>query len=344
MLEAMACNRLIRSSVGGCVLNRLAIFEAEKGVDDEHMRCGLVAVVHGHLAAVALNFLQRVGQGQGLVADSGAGLVGQVFARTRDAHLNEHGGHGSNQRDEQRGQRVGSAFLVVSAADAEDRGPLRHGGQVHHHRGHDARDTGNQDVAVFDVSEFVGQHAAQFVRVEQPQNALGHTDHTVFRIAAGGKSVGCFLRHDADTGFGNFGVMGQFGNDAVQSGRVFWSDFTRAVHGQHDFVRKPVTADVHGQGQEQGDKKPDTAPEGAADEDDQGRHQPEEKYGLDLTGHRYALLAYIVRFSDRCNTPAGEVKRPGTFVMFLSSLSCGRVRLDRADTLGVIISIHSLAP
>ena len=47
----------------------------------------------------------------------------------------------------------------------------------------------DQDVAVADVGELVGEHAAQLVLGEQLGDPAGHRDRRVLRVAAGREGV-----------------------------------------------------------------------------------------------------------------------------------------------------------
>ena len=56
--------------------------------------------------------------------------------------------------------------------------------------GHGGGDRADEDVAVADVADLVGQHAAQLVPVEDLEDALGDGDRGVVGVAAGGEGVG----------------------------------------------------------------------------------------------------------------------------------------------------------
>ena len=96
-------------------IGHAAAAEAEQRRDDEHLLGAGVAVVHGDLPAGHAQLVQGTGQGQGLTADAGAGLVGQVFARAGDGHLDDAGGDGGQDGQQERGDGIGAAFLVAVA-------------------------------------------------------------------------------------------------------------------------------------------------------------------------------------------------------------------------------------
>jgi formate--tetrahydrofolate ligase len=57
------------------------------------------------------------------------------------------------------------------------------GGDERHHRGQHGRDRRDQDVAVVDVGQLVGDHPAQLALGQERAQAGGHRDHAVARIA-----------------------------------------------------------------------------------------------------------------------------------------------------------------
>ena len=110
-----------------------------------------------------------------------------VFARTRDGQLDEHG------RD-RREDHHGKATIGPPPRDRDRHGCRRK--QERHAREHgdgagEGRGDGtDEDVAISDVSEFVSEHAFEFVISEQAENAFRHGNGGVLRISSGGESVG----------------------------------------------------------------------------------------------------------------------------------------------------------
>src|SRR3712207_7823642 len=64
----------------------------------------------------------------------------------------------------------------------EQRGEHRHVRQVGDHRGHGAGDRADQDVAVVDVRELVGEHAPQLPRSEEHTSELQSRQYLVCRL------------------------------------------------------------------------------------------------------------------------------------------------------------------
>ncbi len=135
------------------------------------------------------------------------------------------------------------------------------------------------------MGHFMREHAAQFARREQTHDAFCYGHRAVLRIAACSEGIGSFLRHQINTGLGNARVVGQFLHHAVEHGGLLHGKFPRAVHGKHDFVGIPVTADIHHQGEGKGDHDTASAAHSASEHNDQTRKQSQQKHGFNLAGH-----------------------------------------------------------
>ena len=71
----------------------------------------------------------------------------------------------------------------------------------------------------------------------------------MFRIAAGGKRVGCAVINDVDARRGDVGRYRELLDDVEQLGRLVGCDFLGTGHGQH----QAVTAVVREQAEHEGD-------------------------------------------------------------------------------------------
>ena len=74
----------------------------------------------------------------------------------------------------------------------------------------------SEDVVVADVRHLVGDDALQFLAVHQLEQAPGHGDRGVLRVAAGGEGVGRVGVDDVDLGLGYARRDGDFLDDVVQ--------------------------------------------------------------------------------------------------------------------------------
>ena len=211
-----ACDAFFQRRVRAEQVGHAAAAEAEQRRDDEHLLGAGVAVLHGDLSAGHAQLVQGTGQGQGLAADAGAGLVGQVLTRAGDGHLDDAGGDGGQDGQQERGDGVGAAFLVIAAA-AEDGGELHEVGDADDDRGQHTGDGLDQDVTVGDVADLVGDDAAQLFGAEDAHDAVGDGHHTVLGVAAGGEGVGRVFGDDTDAGLGDAGIGG--GGYTVNAGK-----------------------------------------------------------------------------------------------------------------------------
>ena len=74
-----------------------------------------------------------------------------------------------------------------AAENAGKTGGLRQEGDGPSKRG---RDGTGQNVTISDMPQLVRQHALKFFVIEKVQDALGHRDSGVLRVATGSKGVG----------------------------------------------------------------------------------------------------------------------------------------------------------
>src|SRR5436190_12560267 len=104
-----------------------------------------------------------------------SGFVGLVFARSRDCQLNQHGGDGS-EKEHQQSAKASAAIVAVTFVSAKDHSPARNLGEVGDSSGDGGRNRTDQDVAIANVAEFVGQYAFEFFVGEQSRNSVSHRD------------------------------------------------------------------------------------------------------------------------------------------------------------------------
>ena len=169
--------------------------------------------------------------------DSSAPPASAPYSRDRlTAICTTPGGDRPEQRDQQRGQRVGP--VVVGAA--EQAGEHGHVGQEADHRGQRPGHRGDQDVPVVDVAQLVCQHRPQLALVEQVQQAGGGADRGVARVAAGGERVRRRGRADVEPRHRLAGRPGQLAHDPVHR-RVLGLGDRPGVHGAQ---RERVGAEV----------------------------------------------------------------------------------------------------
>ncbi len=91
---------------------------------------------------------------------------------------------------------------------------------------------------------------------------FGGGNHGVFRVAAGGKSVGGRLRQGVNLGHRQLVGLADLGDDIEKRAA---GDLVAAIHLDDDLVGKPVRAHVHDTGQDQGEEGALLAADHAAD-------------------------------------------------------------------------------
>ena len=103
-----------------------------------------------------------------------AGFIGLVFTRARDRQLDQHGGNGREDDHEQRRQSATVTIIVTTAESAKQSGPITHTGHESNRAREGSSNRTDEDVTIAYVPEFVGQHALQFLIIQQIENALRH--------------------------------------------------------------------------------------------------------------------------------------------------------------------------
>ncbi len=207
-----------------------------EGHDDEHVGGG-GGDVHGDALVSGIEFFEGVDEALGAAGDLGAGFVGGEFSRTGDGEADEHGGEGSeDDHEEHADEAKGSGVAVVSAA-AE---PEHHASDGSDAAGHDDGDGGDEDVAVFDVGEFVGDDAFEFGGGHHGHEAFGDADDAVGGVAAGGEGVGGLLVGEVEAGHGEVGALGEALDDFVEFGGLFLGDGLGMCGGEGEFVAEEV--------------------------------------------------------------------------------------------------------
>ena len=213
----------MRSSTGGCVLNRL--FKARlvlvERVGEVEVRRGLVRCLER--VRVGGDLLERAGQGVRVAAEKRARGVGQVLALPRDRELDElrrdgrEDGEDDRHDDEdelQRCRRCPCCCLRLPAAEPrpahEEVGQQRD--QPHEHDGdrHDA------DVVVADVRHLVRDHAFELGLVELVEQAARGGDGRVLGVAAGSEGVRRAVFDDVDLRHRQAGADAEVLDDAVE--------------------------------------------------------------------------------------------------------------------------------
>src|SRR5437879_1343919 len=133
-------------------------------------------------------FLQSRREGQWLADGLRPAVVRFVLPAPGDRELDEERGNRGDEHPDE-GEDHCEAVAVPVARPSEE-------GVVPEHPGHDrerARDRGrrghDQDVAVPDVGDFVGQDPAELVFAQDPEDALRDRDDGVRRIPSGRKRV-----------------------------------------------------------------------------------------------------------------------------------------------------------
>ena len=105
----------------------------------------------------------------------------------------------------------------------------------------------DEDVAVADVADLVGEHAAELVPVEDLQDALGDGDRRVLGVAPGREGVGLHVGRDVQLGHRHAHLLAQLTDDPVVLRHLLLGDGQGPGHLDGELVGEPVGAADHQQ-------------------------------------------------------------------------------------------------
>ena len=148
------------------------------------------------------------------------------------------------------------------------------------------------------------QHAFQFFVIQQVQDALGHGDRRMLRIASGGESVRRIGWNHVNLRHGQADLLRQPLDHLVYARQLLARDRLGAVGAQRNLVGKEIGDEVHHRGNAQSEQHAVLAAEGAADGHQQQRHRGEQKRGLERVSHK--------SFHLPLDGPPGEGMQAGT--------------------------------
>ncbi len=101
------------------------------------------------------------------------------------------------------------------------------------------------------MTKFVRQHAFQFLVVQQIQNALGHRNRSMLRIAAGGKSIRRIGRNHINLRHRQADLLRHALDHVVDARQLLTRHRLSAVGSQCDLVGKEIGDEVGDRGDAQ---------------------------------------------------------------------------------------------
>ena len=111
-----------------------------------------------------------------------------------------------------------------SSRPAEEGRELQEVGDERDAEGDGGSHRADEDVAVADVADLVGEHAPQLVPVEDAEDALGHGHGGVVGAAAGGEGVGLLVGGDVQLGHRHARLLRELAHDGVVLGHLLLGD------------------------------------------------------------------------------------------------------------------------
>src|SRR5215211_193071 len=215
--------------------------------------------------AVAGDLLQRVGQSLGITGELDGGGVGEILALAGDGELEETGEDGSEDGehdgdDDHYELYVPTASPAPASAATEPEAAQEEVGDQDRGADQDADQHRVADVEVADVGHLVRDDALELVPVELVQEAGGHGDGGVLRVATRGEGVGGGIVDNVDLRHRKARGQRHLLDDVEEDGGVVVGDLLRARGGEHH----PGAAVVGGEaGDSSHDKSQNEAEDGA---------------------------------------------------------------------------------
>ena len=189
-----------------------------QGVDDVVAR---LVGVDGRRDAVGvgLELLQRLGEGFARAEQPCRRLVGLELTAATHGGLDEHRRDRGEQREGELTNRV--AITVVAA---EQRPPHHHAGREGDPHADGGSHRPDEDVAIADVGEFVGEDAAYLLPIHRLEQPFGHGDGSVVGVAAGGEGVRLLAGRDVQPRHRHVRPSGEIFHDLVVLRQLFPGD------------------------------------------------------------------------------------------------------------------------
>ena len=230
---------------------------------------------------VHLQALQRLGQGTAVADQLGRRRIGLELPAAADSGLD----HGSRDRGQDgQGQLAEGIAVAVAAAAREHRPPHGDmGDERHRHadgRGHRA----DQDVAVADVGQLMGQHPADLVPAHRLGEPRGDAHRGVLGVAAGGEGVGLRIGRHVQLRHRHVRPGAQLGHDPVVLGHLGRAHRLGPGRGDGQLGAEPVGAPRQHQGEDQADHQA-ARTEIPADHNAQAAEQGQQRERLGRVEH-----------------------------------------------------------
>ena len=278
-----------RNPVFGVRVRREKVVHAAavERVDNVHrcaggMRLGLLV---WDLPRRVVYFPQRRSEPQRALADLGAIMVGAVFARTAEGHLNNHGRERRYEDSKQGAGHPKSAALLSVTPPAEEHTKIRDcGDRACNRRRHRHR----KRIVVLDMSQLMGQHACNLFLAQRAQKARGGSDRRVVWIAARGERIRLLGVDDINTRHRQIRIRRELPHNRIKLGRAPLIHLLRVLLSQHHLVRVPIGERVCGGGDYECNRHACGAADRIADrhekrcERGEQEHGAEEIHGADL--------------------------------------------------------------
>ena len=261
----------MRSSSGGCVENSFVDPDAFERIDDVE-RLGRRVDLHRQRLPAPLELLQRLGERLARSEHPRRGRVREVLALPRDGELEQRRRDRGDDDHQQAADRAERVVVVVAAEEAHEEEDVR---DRRDRAGDHRRDRRDEDVAVLDVRELVGEHAANLVAREVLQQPLRDRDRRVLRVPPGRERVRLLGRDHVDARLRDAVELRELGDHVVQVRRLRLGDLLCAGGLDRELVRPEVGRQVHQDREDH--EEPERGPSDRPANADEQRGEPGEE-------------------------------------------------------------------
>ncbi len=168
---------------------------AAEGIGDEQGRRRLTDL-HRVFGRSLVELGKGAGQGERRAGQLGTGTVRFELAGPADRHPDDQGDDGGD--DDRRQTDDGGERVVPAAASASHPAPERHPGEERQGDADGGCNRADEDVAVLDVGQLMGENTLELLVVEGFDDARGHRHRGVFRVSPRSKGIRLFGVDEVD--------------------------------------------------------------------------------------------------------------------------------------------------
>jgi len=195
--------------------------------------------------------------------------------RSRDRKPDQHRGERCDEEGNDDADQAQRAVPIVTTTKPE-RHPSDDGDRCTEHRS----DGADENVAILDVGQLMGEDSLQFTVFEHVENPGGHRHRSFLGAASGGERIRLRRIDDMNRGNGHVDLGRQLADNGVDLGLFDLGNRPRSTDGQSHLGREEIGEEVEAEGEDQRQRK--AAAKCVHDEEQQRRHEGQKSDRLQV--------------------------------------------------------------